>query len=97
MGISHDATAGLHVSAAFTEKCGPNRNGHIHVAGKVQVANHSTVDSAPVGFEFVKEPQRPGLGRSGQRTGREGRFQDVVGLGMGGASSPTTVDTRCMM
>ena len=83
-GVGHDAAAGLDVGAAFAEQGRADGDGHVHVAGEVQVAHHAAVDAAAVRFELVEQAQRAGLGRAGQRAGRERGLEDVVGLGVRG-------------
>src|SRR5699024_12848397 len=58
-------------------------DGQIEVPGERHVADHSPVDPATDGFELVDDLQRPGFGRTGQRSGREGRAQNVDGRGAG--------------
>ena len=82
-GVGHNAAAGLHVGAAFPQQGRADRDGHVHVTGEVKVAHHSPVDPAAVRFQLVEQSQRAGFGGAGERPGREGRLQHVVGLGSG--------------
>ena len=87
-GVRHDAAAGLDVGAPFPEQGRTDGDGHVHVAGEVQVAHHAAVDAAAVRLKLVQEAQGARFRGAGQRSCRERRLQDVVGLGRGATACP---------
>src|SRR5699024_9800247 len=82
-GVGYDAPAGVVALAPGRELPGAVGDGQIDVPGDRQIAYRAPVDPAPDGFELVDDLQRPGFGRTGQRSGREGRAQNVDGRGPG--------------
>src|SRR5699024_1844922 len=82
-GIGDDAPAGVDAHGPLPEHTGADGDGQIEVPGERHIADHSPVDPATDGFELVDDLQRPGFGRTGQRSGREGRAQNVDGRGPG--------------
>jgi hypothetical protein len=75
--VGHHAGAGLHVQRVVLDDAGADGDGHVHVAGKAEVAAGAAVDAALDGFELVDDLHRADLGRAGQRAGREGGAQHV--------------------
>src|SRR5699024_11289620 len=63
--------AGVDAHGPLPEHTGADGDGQIEVPGERHIADHSPVDPATDGFELVDDLQRPGFGRTGQRSGRE--------------------------
>ena len=63
--------------------------------GEVQVADHAAVQTAAGLLDLLDELHRAHLRRPGQGAGREAGGHGVQ-RGAASASSPVTVDTRCM-
>ena len=97
LGVGDDAAPGLHVRHAVAMTRGADRDGHVEVAGEVEVADDAAVQaaagSAPARSMIC---HRPGLRRTGQRARGEGRGEHVEGASRPSRSSPTTVETMCI-
>ena len=81
------------ISPSFTQER-PDRDGRVHVARVVDVADAAAVGAAPHGLELVDDLHRAHLGRPRERARRERRAQQVEPVEARTQPSPSR-STRC--
>ena len=63
----------------IAQERGTNGDGHIHIAGEIEVADGTAVDTTIGRFQFVDDFHRARLGSSGERACRERGLEHVKG------------------